>query len=59
MVVRLSSKNFKKLIFLAYCMDKYTSVCPSGMARQMMKIPFSAAKKTNTALGAIHRPTHH
>ena len=45
MVARLSSKNFKKLIFLAYFVSKHTSTCPSGMTRQLMIIPFSEAKK--------------
>lgn len=45
MVARLSSKNFKKLIFLAYFVSKHTSTCPSGMTRQLMKNPFSEAKK--------------
>ena len=48
MVARLSSKNFKKLIFLAYFVRKHTSTCPSGMTRQMMKIPFREAKNTAT-----------
>ena len=46
MVARLSSKNFKKLIFLAYFVSKHTSTCPSGMTSQLMKNPFSEAKKT-------------
>ena len=48
MVARLSSKNFKKLVFLAYFVSKHASTCPSGMTRQMMKIPFSEAKKTQS-----------
>ena len=45
MDARLSSKNFKKLIFLAYFVSKHASTCPSGMTRQLMKNPFSEAKK--------------
>jgi len=56
MVARLSSKNFKKLIFLAYFVSKHTSTCPSGMTRQLMKIPFSGAKKTQPP---VQSAAHH
>ena len=54
MVARLSSKNFKKLIFLAYFVSKHTSTCPSGMTRQLMKNPFSEAKKHSVQSAAHH-----
>lgn len=56
MVARLSSKNFKKLIFLAYFVDTDASTCPSGMTRQLMIIPLSEAKKTQPRVQAA---AHH
>ncbi len=54
MVARLSSKNFKKLIFLAHFVSKHASTCPSGMTRQMMKIAISEAKKHSPPCNPPH-----
>ncbi|OXS29467.1 MAG: hypothetical protein BCS36_06955 [Desulfovibrio sp. MES5] len=45
MAARLSSKNFKKLIFLVYLVSQHNSAYPSGMAYHKMKKTFRAEKK--------------
>ncbi len=54
MVARLSSKNFKKLIFLAHFVSKHAATCPSGMTRQLMKITISEAKKHSPPCNSPH-----
>lgn len=57
MVARLSSKNFKKLIFLVYLVSRHNSAYPSGMAYHKMKKTFRAEKKR--ALPLAQSATYH